>query len=272
MTFSLEFFPPRTALAAERLEANLPALLALKPRFVSVSCGAAGSSQHGTLELVRALRTKHRVPCCPHMSSIGRTREQIARLTRAYAKLGVRRCIALRGDKPDGYAAGEAHYASSWELIAGLRIVAPQFAIGVGCYPEGHPEDRSPDDRFAVLRRKVEAGADFAISQLFFDTDAFLSFRDECARRGIAAPVWPGVMPIHNPSRVFGFADKCGTVVPNGLRAGFKGKSDEEIFEMARDVACKQALRLQAEGIEHIHLYTLNQHRLATEIVRTLKT
>ncbi len=272
MTFSLEFFPPRSALAEERLEANLPALLALEPRFVSVSCGAAGSAQHGTLELVRALRTKYRAACCPHMSSVGRTRDRIARLARAYAEIGVRRCIALRGDKPDGYAPSEAHYASSWELIAGLRDVAPEFEIGVGCYPEGHPEDHSPDDRFAVLERKVAAGADFAISQLFFDTDAFLSFRDECARRGVAAPVWPGVMPIHNPSRVFGFADKCGTVVPNALRAGFEGKSNEEVFEIARDVVCTQALRLRSEGVEHIHLYTLNQHRLATEIVRTLKT
>ncbi len=272
MTFSMEFFPPRTALAEERFAANLPALLALEPRFASVSCGAAGSAQHGTLELVRALRTEHGATCCPHISSIGRTRNRIARLASTYVEMGVRRCIAVRGDKPDGYAPDEGHYASSWELIAGLREAAPEIAIGVGCYPEGHPDDRSPDDRFTVLERKLEAGADFAISQLFFDTDAFLAFRDECARRGVAAPVWPGVMPIHNPSRVFGFADKCGTVVPNALRARFEGKSVEEIFEIARDISCAQALRLKTEGVEHVHLYTLNQHRLAIEIVQALKT
>ncbi len=272
MTFSLEFFPPRTPLAEERLQANLPALLALEPRFVSVSCGAAGSSQEGTFELVSALRTNHRLTCCPHMSSVGRTRTRIARVARAYAELGVRRCIALRGDKPEGYVSNEAHYTSSWELIAGLREIVPEFQIGVGCYPEGHPEDRSPDDRFTILKRKMEAGAHFAISQLFFDTDAFLAFRDECARRGITTPVWPGIMPIHNSARVFGFADKCGTVVPNALRARFEEKSDEETFEIARDIVCKQAVRLKAEGVEHMHLYTLNRGRLATEIVRTLKT
>ena len=272
MTFSLEFFPPRTPLAEERLQANLPALLALEPHFVSVSCGAAGSSQEGTFELVSALRTNHRVTCCPHMSSVGRTRTRIARVARAYAELGVRRCIALRGDKPEGYVSNEAHYTSSWELIAGLREIVPEFQIGVGCYPEGHPEDRSPDDRFTILKRKMEAGAHFAISQLFFDTDAFLAFRDECARRGITTPVWPGIMPIHNSARVFGFADKCGTVVPNALRARFEEKSDEETFEIARDIVCKQAVRLKAEGVEHMHLYTLNRGRLATEIVRTLKT
>ena len=272
MTFSLEFFPPRTALAEERLEARLPTLLALEPHFVSVSCGAAGSSQHGTFELVHALHTNHRATCCPHMSSIGRTRTQIADMARAYAQLGIRRCIALRGDKPDGYASGAAHYTSSWELIAGLREVVPEVEIGVSCYPEGHPEDRSPNDRFTVLKRKLEAGAHFTISQLFFDTDAFLTFRDECARRGISTPVWPGIMPIHNPKQVFGFADKCGTVVPNALRARFEAKSDAETFEIARDIVCRQALRLKAEGVEHMHLYTLNRRRLATEIVRSLKT
>ena len=272
MTFSLEFFPPRSALAENRLREHLPDLLALEPRFVSVSCGAAGSPQRGTLELVRTLRTEYRATCCPHMSSVGGPRDQIARLARTYAGLGVRRCIALRGDKPDGYEPSEANYASSWELIAGLREIVPEFEIGAGCYPEGHPEDRSPEDRFAVLKRKLEAGADFAISQFFFETDAFLAFREECARRGVAAPVWPGVMPIHNPFRVFGFADKCGAVAPNALRARFEGKSAGETFEIARDLVCEQALRLQAEGVEHIHLYTLNQHRLATEIVRTLKT
>ena len=270
MTFSMEFFPPRTALAEERFRANIPALLALEPRFVSVSCGAGGSAQHGTLELVRALRTEHNATCCPHISSIGRTRDRIARLASTYVEMGIRRCIAVRGDKPDGYTPTEAHYTSSWELIAGLREGAPELAIGVGCYPEGHPEDRGPEDRFEALERKLEAGADFAISQLFFDTDAFLAFRDGCARRGVAAPVWPGVMPIHNPSRVFGFADKCGTVTPNALRARFEGKSGEDLFEIARDIVCAQVLRLKTEGVEHVHVYTLNQHRLATEIVRTL--
>ena len=272
MTFSLEFFPPRTALAEERFETSLPALLALEPHFVSVTCGAVGSSQRGTFELVRALRTNHHAACCPHMSSIGSTRAQMADMARAYVQLGIRRCIALRGDKPDGYVTGAAHYTSSWELIAGLRDVAPEVQIGVGCYPEGHPEDRSPDDRFTVLERKLEAGADFAISQLFFNVDAFLAYRDECARRSIAVPVWPGIMPIHNPKQVFGFADKCGTVVPNGLRARFEAKSDAETFEIARDIVCTQALRLKAEGVEHMHLYTLNRRRLAIEIVRTLKT
>ncbi len=272
MTFSLEFFPPRTALAEERFETSLPALLALEPHFVSVTCGAVGSSQRGTFELVRALRTNHRATCCPHMSSIGRTRLQITTMARKYVGLGIQRIIALRGDKPDGHVDSAAHYTSSWELIAALRDTVPDVEIGVSCYPEGHPEDRSPEDRFTVLERKLEAGADFAISQLFFNVDAFLAYRDECARRSIAVPVWPGVMPIHNAAQVFGFADKCGVIVPNALRTRFEGKSDAEAFAIARDLACGQALRLKAEGVEHMHLYTLNRRRLATEIVRTLKT
>lgn len=264
-SYSFEFFPPRTPGAENLLAKSLDPLLALNPRFATVSYGAGGSTQDGTYDLVRRLAVEHGIDCGPHLSCIGRTREQLGKIARQYSDLGVNRIVALRGDKPEGYQAQPGEYTSSWELVAGFKEVA-DFEIAVGCYPEGHPDDLTAEDRYTYLQRKVDAGADFAISQMFFVTENFLHYREECARRRIPIPVRPGIMPIHDARQVLGFAAKCGTVITPGLRAGFEGKNAQECFAVARDLVCEQVLMLAREGVDHVHVYTLDRHELATEI------
>lgn len=270
-SYSFEFFPPRAPAAHELLARSLSPLLALAPRFATVSYGAGGSTQDGTYELVRRLATEHGVDCGPHLSCIGRTREQLTEIAKQYSDINVKRIVALRGDKPEGYQPQAGEYTSSWELVAGFKEVA-DFEIAVGCYPEGHPDDTSGEDRFTYLEKKVDAGADFAISQMFFVTENFLDYREECARRRISIPVRPGIMPIHDAKQVLGFAAKCGAVITPALRAVFQDKNKEECFAAARDLVCEQVIRLAREGVDHVHIYTLDRHELATEICAALFT
>ncbi len=268
-SISFEFFPPRTSAAEQLLSKSLKPLLALAPRFATVSYGAGGSTQDGTYDLVRRLRVEHGIDCGPHLSCIGRTREQLTKIARQYSDLNVKRIVALRGDKPEGYQPQPGEYTASWDLVAGFKDIA-DFEIAVGCYPEGHPDDLNSEDRFTYLEKKVDAGADFAISQMFFVTDNFLEYREECARRRIPIPIRPGIMPIHDAGQVLGFAGKCGTVITPALRAGFHDKTPEECFAIARDLVCEQVLDLAREGVDHVHVYTLDRHELATEICAAL--
>lgn len=268
-TVSFEFFPPRTPLAAQRLERSLQPLLALKPRFATVSYGAGGSTQDGTYELVKRLRKEHHMDCGPHLSCIGRTSSHLRDIAQQYLDLGVKRVVALRGDTPEGYERQPGEYESSWELVAGFKAIA-DFEIAVGCYPEGHPDDKRGEDRYTYLERKVDAGADFAISQMFFVTDNFLDYREQCARRGISLPIHPGIMPIHDPKQVFGFAEKCGTVITRDLRGKFQDRTPDECFSVARDLVCEQTLQLAAEAVDHIHVYTLDRFELPTAICQAL--
>ena len=268
-TLSFEFFPPRTPSASALLESNLEHLLALQPAFATVSYGAGGSTQSGTLELVRRLRDTHQVDCGPHLSCVGMGPNSLARHMRDYIELGVRRVVALRGDRPPGYVTAPDEYQSSWELVAALKDIT-DFEIAVGCYPEGHPDDQGGEDRFTYLQKKADAGADTAISQMFFETRHFLDFRDACAKRGLALPVLPGIMPIHDPGQVLGFAAKCGTVITRALRARFEDRTPEERFAAARDLVVEQVQTLAREGVDHMHIYTLDRHQLAGEICQAL--
>ncbi len=268
-SISLEFFPPRTPAAEQRLAKNLRPLLDLRPRFATVSYGAGGSTQGGTYDLVRRLRSEYGVDCSPHLSSIGRSKAQIAEIARQYRQLGVTRIVALRGDWPEGHQRAPDEYESSWELVAAFKQIA-NFEIVVGCYPEGHPDDTSCEDRYTYLERKVDAGADLAISQMFFVTRHFLDFREACAQRRMTIPVMPGIMPIHDPGQVLGFAAKCGAVISASLRQTFAERDGRDAFSAARDLVCEQALVLAREGIEHVHIYTLNRHKLTLEMCRAL--
>ena len=268
-SISLEFFPPRTPSAEAMLDANLPHLLALGPKFATVSYGAGGSTQSGTLELVRRLAGEHGVDCGPHLSCVGMSRNALERHMREYLALGVTRVVALRGDRPPEHVSGRGEYESSWELVAGLKHIA-DFEVAVGCYPEGHPDDTRADDRFTYLEKKADAGADLAISQMFFETRHFLEFREGCAKRGIAMPVLPGIMPIHDPKQVLGFAAKCGTVITPELKAKFEDRTRQEQVAVATELVVAQVQTLVREGIEHLHIYTLDRHELASEICRAL--
>jgi len=268
-TISLEFFPPRTSAAESLLSANLAQLMALTPKFATVSYGAGGSTQEGTFDLVRQLVQDHGVDCGPHLSCVGMSRARLGHHMRRYVEIGIKRIVALRGDRPEGYAPRPGEFESSWELVAALKDIA-DWEIAVGCYPEGHPDDVRADDRFTYLQKKADAGADFAISQMFFETKHFLEFRERCARRRIALPVLPGLMPIHDPKQVLAFADKCGAVITSQLRARFAGRTSDEQFAVARDIAIEQAHTLRQEGVQHLHIYTLDRHALAAEICRAV--
>ena len=266
---SLEFFPPRTASTKAMLAANLPHLLALKPKFATVSYGAGGSTRDGTFELVKRLVVEHGIDCGPHLSCVGLDKSALAQHMQSYVAHGIKRVVALRGDSPDGYVPRSGEYASSWELVAGLKGVA-DLEVAVGCYPEGHPDDRHREDPFTYLRKKADAGADLAISQMFFETANFLAFREGCAKRGIDLPVLPGIMPIHDAKQVLGFATKCGTVITPELRAKFDGRERGDQFKVARDLVIEQVQTLVREGVAHLHIYSLDRHELPIEICQAL--
>jgi len=268
-SISLEFFPPRTSAAESLLASSLAPLLELLPKFATVSYGAGGSTQSGTFELVKQLVQDHGIDCGPHISCVGMSQDALGQYVRQYVDLGVKRIVALRGDRPNGYAPSAGEYTASSDLVVGLKGIA-DFEIAVGCYPEGHPDDVRADDRFTYLQKKADAGADFAISQMFFETQNFLDFREHCARRRIGLPVLPGIMPIHDAKQVLAFAAKCGTVITSELRARFAGKTPKEQFAVATDIALEQVRTLHTEGIEHVHIYTLDRHEIATEICRAL--
>ena len=190
-TISFEFFPPRTPLAEQRLERSLKPMLDLEPRFATISYGAGGSTQDGTYELVKRLRVAHGIDCGPHLSCVGRTKAQLAEIAHQYLDLGVKRVVALRATNQTAMCRSRASTSlpGSWWLDSRISLTLRSRSVAI---PEGHPDDRVHEDRYTYLERKVDAGADLAISQLFFETQNFLAYREECARRRIALARLPG--------------------------------------------------------------------------------
>ncbi len=271
LPISLEFFPPKTDDGSEKLRAARGKLYALKPEFCSVTFGAGGSTQDGTLQAVKEIMADG-VAAAPHLSCIGQTHESIRERLAAYAAAGVKRVVALRGDLPSGYgAAGEFRYAS--ELVAFIRSeTGRQFQVEVAAYPEVHPQAKSPDADIDAFIAKVEAGADSAITQYFFNADAFLRFRDELQRRGVRVPLVPGVMPIISSTQLLRFSDTCGAEVPRWIRLRLQGFGDDgaSIKAFGLDVVTALCERLRAEGVPGIHFYTMNQSAATLEICRRL--
>ncbi|MDH3901397.1 MAG: methylenetetrahydrofolate reductase, partial [Gammaproteobacteria bacterium] len=216
--YSFEFFPPKTAEGMSMLEATSQALAALKPGFFSVTFGAGGSTRDRTFETVINIRKKSGIEVAPHLSCISSTRENIREILNTYRDDGIRHMVALRGDIPSGTVeAGEFRYAN--ELVTFIREeTGDHFHIEVAAYPEYHPQASSPDRDFANFRRKVEAGANSAITQYFYNPDAFFRFTDCCKAAGIDIPVVPGIMPITNYYQLARFSDSCGAEIPRWIR------------------------------------------------------
>ena len=260
LNLSLEFFPPKTPEGAAKLRAERARLYALEPEFCSVTFGAGGSTQEGTLDTVREIvaEGQHGVP---HLSCIGQTRESIRQRLASYRAAGVRRIVALRGDLPSGYGVGgEFRYAS--DLVAFIRAESgDQFKIAVAAYPEIHPQAKSPQADLQAFVTKVRAGAHVGITQFFFNADAYFRFVDEVRARGVEAPVLPGIMPITNSSGLLRFADNCGAEVPRWIRARLQAFGDDAaaIQEFGADVVAGLCERLRAGGAPGFHFYTLNQ-------------
>jgi len=269
--YSLEFFPPRTPEGVEKLRAARRQLAQLKPAFCSVTFGAGGSTREGTLETVLEIRAEG-VPAAPHISCIGSTRASLAEVLAQYRGHGIRHLVALRGDMPSGtFDAGEFRYAN--ELVAFIREVSGDwFQIDVAAYPEMHPQAHSPAEDLANFRRKVEAGANSAITQYFFNPDAYFRFVDDCDAMGVRIPIVPGIMPIASASKLARFSDACGAEIPRWIRRRLEGFGDDvaSIRAFGLDVVTDLCAKLVARGAPGLHFYTLNQASLTTTIWQRL--
>ncbi|MDE2514927.1 MAG: methylenetetrahydrofolate reductase [NAD(P)H] [Rhodospirillales bacterium] len=270
---SFEFFPPRTEALEAQLWGCIRRLEPLRPRFVSVTYGAGGTTQARTHATVtRLVRETALVPAA-HLTCIGASRAEVDAVARAYWEAGLRHIVALRGDPPPG-AAYEPHpdgYAYAADLVAGLRRIG-DFEISVAAYPETHPTAISPADDLDNLKRKLDAGATRAITQYFFDAHTFLDFLDRCLAAGITAPIVPGIMPVSNFAQAAKFSAMCGASIPDWLARMFDGtENDPETRRMvAAVVAAEQVRVLQANGIDEFHFYTLNRPDLTYAIAHIL--
>lgn len=269
---SIEFFPPQTEEGLEKLRGVWRKLAILKPEFFSVTYGAGGSTREKTFSVVREILAEGHA-AAPHLSCIGSTREGIREILDQYKQVGIRKIIALRGDLPSGMAEmGEFRYAN--ELVEFIREeTGDYFQIGVAAYPEWHPQTRYPHKDFEAFVRKVKSGADFAITQYFFNADAYFHFVEEAANAGVDIPIMPGIMPIGSFSKLARFSDACGTEIPRWMRMKFEGMSDDaaSIRAFGLDVVSGMCERLLHNKVPGLHFYSMNQSALLMEICRRLK-
>ena len=270
-TFSLELFPPQTAEGAEKLRATRAQMALLKPRFFSVTFGAGGSTRDRTLETVLDIQREGHA-AAPHLSCIGSTRESIRSIREQYRAHGIRHLVALRGDLPSGMAQpGTFRYAN--ELVEFIRAATGDwFHIEVAAYPEYHPQARSPLDDLLAFRRKLDAGANSAITQYFYNFDAYAQFIDQCRRIGIDVPIVPGIMPISSYSSLARFSDNCGAEIPRWIRKKLESYGDDSasIRAFGLDVVTQLCEKLLASGAPGLHFYTLNQASLTSTLWQRL--
>ena len=256
---SFEFFPPKTPDGVEKLRAARAQLAQLKPKFVSVTFGAGGSTQQGTLDTVLDM-AKDGVEAAPHLSCIGSSKESLRAILERYRSNGIRHIVALRGDLPSGMGeVGELRYAS--ELVAFIRAeYGDWFHIEVAAYPEYHPQARSPKHDLENFARKVKAGANAAITQYFYNADAYFRFVDDARKLGVDVPIVPGIMPITNYSQLMRFSEMCGAEVPRWIAKRLESFGDdrEAIRAFGIDVVTQLCERLVKEGAPGLHFYTLN--------------
>lgn len=269
--FSIEFFPPKTPEGVEKLRAARTRLAELKPKYFSVTFGAGGSTQKGTLETVLEIKREGH-EAAPHLSCIGSSRDSLRAVLNEYKANGIRRLVALRGDLPSGYgASGELRYAN--ELVEFIRAeTGDWFHIEVAAYPEMHPQARSPQDDVQSFARKVQAGANAAITQYFYNADAYFRFVEEARKAGVTVPIVAGIMPITNYSQLMRFSDMCGAEIPRWIRLKLASFGDDtaSIKAFGLDVVTALCERLLAGGAPGLHFYTLNQAAATTEICRRL--
>ncbi|MEK6735695.1 MAG: methylenetetrahydrofolate reductase [NAD(P)H] [Pseudomonadota bacterium] len=270
-TFSFELFPPQTPQGVEKLRLTRKELAQFKPKFFSVTFGAGGSTRERTLETVLEIQAEgHSV--APHLSCIGSTRENIRAILERYQASGVNHLVALRGDLPSGMAqAGEFRFAS--ELVAFIRQeFGHTFHIDVAAYPEYHPQSRSAQTDLENFKRKIEAGADSAITQYFYNADAYFNFVDSCEAIGLKIPIVPGIMPINKYSQLIRFSDTCGAEIPRWIRRKLEGFGDdsESVQAFGLDMVTDLCERLLKAGAPGLHFYTLNSASLTAMIWQRL--
>jgi methylenetetrahydrofolate reductase (NADPH) len=268
---SFEFYPPQTAEGAEKLTTVRARLAVLKPEFFSCTFGAGGSTQDRTLDTIKLIHTEGH-QAAPHLSCVGATRDNIAALLKTYQNMGIQRIVALRGDLPSGMASiGEFHYAN--ELVSFIRAqTGEHFHIEVAAYPEFHPQANSAREDMLNFKRKMDAGANSAITQYFYNADAYFRFVDETRKLDITAPIVPGIMPIVRYSQLARFSDMCGAEIPRWMRKTMEGYGDdvESVQAFGRDAVTQLCEKLIAGGAPALHFYTLNQASASLEILQRL--
>jgi methylenetetrahydrofolate reductase (NADPH) len=268
---SFEFFPPKTLEGADKLRATRQALYALQPEFCSVTFGAGGSTQEGTFGTVREI-LEEGVPAACHFSCVGATKTTVRQQLATLQAMGVTRLVALRGDLPSGYGiGGEFQYAS--DLVSFIRAeTGDAFYIEVAAYPEIHPQAKSAEADLQAFATKVKAGANSAITQYFFNADAYFRFVEDVQRLGIDVPVVPGIMPITSSTQLMRFSDACGAEIPRWIRLRLQGFGDDtaSIKSFGLDVITALCDQLRAAGVPGIHFYTMNQSGASSEIIRRL--
>ena len=271
---SFEFFPPKTEKMAETLWESIQTLAPLRPRFVSVTYGAGGSTRERTHATVERILKETSLTPAAHLTCVGASRGEVDDVARSYWDLGVRHIVALRGDPPESGAKYQPHadgYRDATELVVGLKQVAP-FDISVAAYPEVHPDSSTRAFDLENLKRKVDAGASRAITQFFFSADCFFRFRDEAAAAGIEVEIVPGILPVSNVATTRRFAQTCGASIPQWLNGLFEGLDDLPSARqlIAATVAAELAGQLYAGGVRHFHFYTLNRAELSYAICHLL--
>jgi methylenetetrahydrofolate reductase (NADPH) len=258
--FSFEFFPPKSDEGAARLRETRDELAKLQPRYVSVTFGAGGSTQEGTIDTVREM-TLAGLDTAPHLSCVGSSKEDILSLLNGYIEMGVKRIVALRGDMPSGMReAGAFHYAN--ELVEFIRAeTGDHFHIEVAAYPEFHPQSVSASADLDNFANKVQAGANAAITQYFYNLDAYLRFVEECEKRNVEIPIVPGIMPITNIKNLARFSEMCGADIPRWLRLRLEAYGDDtpSLRAFGLDVTSELCRRLLEAGAPGLHFYTMNQ-------------
>lgn len=269
---SCEFFPPRTEAGVEKLLTTQQSLNdTFQPAYYSVTFGAGGTTRDSTLEIVKLL-TEKKINVAPHISCIGSSKQQIKDLLELYIELGVTRLVTLRGDIPDsGESTKELSYAN--ELVSFIRETSgDHFTIEVAAYPEYHPESQSPQSDFENFKNKVAAGADGAITQYFYNIDAYLRFIDNCHKNNIDIPVTPGIMPITNFTSLTRFSDVCGAEIPRWIRKQLEAYADdkESLQKFGLDVVSNLCNQLLEQGAPGLHFYTLNQADTTNAIWKNL--
>jgi methylenetetrahydrofolate reductase (NADPH) len=271
---SFEFFPPKSETMAETLWQSIQTLAPLGPRFVSVTYGAGGSTRERTHQTVERILTETGLTPAAHLTCVGSPREEVDEIARDYWQLGVRHLVALRGDPSEPgqpFAPHPQGYANAAELVAGLKAVAP-FDISVAAYPEIHPDSSCRAADLDNLKRKVDSGADRAITQFFFSADTFFRFRDDAAAAGVDVEIVPGILPVSNVAQTRRFAGMCGAGIPKWLDELFEGLDELPAARqlISATVAAELCGQLYAGGVRHFHFYTLNRAELSYAICHLL--
>jgi methylenetetrahydrofolate reductase (NADPH) len=272
---SFEFFPPKTDVMEERFWDSIGKLAPLHPRFVSVTYGAGGTTRERTLRLVSRIKAESGVDAAAHLTCVGASRAEVDAVVNGYKDAGISRIVALRGDPPEGvgkpFVPHPDGYRSAAELVAGIRKLG-DFDISVAAYPERHPQSPDWDTDIDNLKRKLDAGATRAITQMFFDNDDYFRLVDRARAAGITASIVPGIQPIHSFTQISGFAAKCGASIPGWVAERFEGLEEEPETHalVASAVAAEQVLELVDAGVTEFHFYTLNRANFVLALARLL--